>query len=443
MKKGIKKQLIIFAIIVIALVAVCTLLLLGNNDIVTKDMQFGDNGLWMKRGISIHIAPRGDATDAWLKTMDINGKKVMYKGCVYEANITSNGMGDIDGWRLRVNINSHAFLNNAWCGEVEIHQNGIGKEQTLDLRNTDINDIVLKHCEYDNELLIELEPGDYFIYYPSSSDGEVPLTEGQKITPGFIVYSDNPDELFKFDDCVIEYSVVPEMKYLPEYYLIIMLIVLCVLMCVYFIVILFQGMRTNLLYEKEKEMVHETVSTFVGFVDAKDPYTAGHSERVALYTKLLAEKMGYDEEEARQAYYCGLLHDVGKISVSELVLNKPGKLDEEEFEVIKYHTIKGYDMLKGLKTVKLAAIAARSHHERYDGTGYPDRLKGEEIPEIARIICVVDAFDAMNSNRVYRTALQRDDIISQINIYKGIQFDPKMAELFLQLIADGTVDKLN
>lgn len=443
MKKRLERQFIVFTIIIIALVAVYTLYFMHSDGVVTKSVPFGDNGLWMKRGISAHIAPRGGETDTWHKTMELDGEEIKYKGSVYEAHITSNGMGTIDEWNLRVNINSHIFINNAWCGELEIFQKSTGLTQTLDLRNVTVDDVTLKRCTYDSEMLIELEPGDYFIYHPSQSSGETPLTEGQQINIGFIIYSDNPDTLFNFDDCVIEYSVIPEMESMPEYYVIIVLIGLCVLMCAYFMITLLQGMRTNSLYEREKQMVHETMSTFVGFVDAKDPYTAGHSERVAIYTRILAEKLGYHEDDALQAYYCGLLHDAGKISVSELVLNKPGKLDKEEFEAIKNHTVKGYDILKNLGTVKMAATAARSHHERYDGTGYPDGLKGEEIPEIARIICVVDAFDAMNSNRIYRTALQRDEIVSQLEIHKGTQFDPKIADAFLQLLSDGIIDRVN
>ncbi|MBQ9862665.1 MAG: HD-GYP domain-containing protein, partial [Lachnospiraceae bacterium] len=185
---------------------------------------------------------------------------------------------------------------------------------------------------------------------------------------------------------------------------------------------------------------HESIETFTGFIDAKDTYTKGHSNRVAEYTKLIAKEMGYSEEELDRIYCIALLHDCGKIGVPDSILKKPGKLDDEEFAVIKSHTVRGGEILKNFKSLKGAEEGALYHHERYDGRGYPEGKAGEDIPLIARMICVADSFDAMNSNRVYRNKLTKETIIEEIEKNKGKQFDPNMADIFLRLIREGKVE---
>ncbi len=136
-------------------------------------------------------------------------------------------------------------------------------------------------------------------------------------------------------------------------------------------------------------------------VDEKDHYTSGHSERVAKYAKELAKRMGKTEAEQEEIYVMGLLHDIGKIGVPESIINKQGKLNDEEFQKIKEHPAMGSEILKNVKELPKLATGARWHHERFDGRGYPDGLSGLIIPEEARIIAVADAYDAMTSNRAY------------------------------------------
>ncbi|MGN0161038.1 MAG: HD domain-containing phosphohydrolase [Lachnospiraceae bacterium] len=169
-------------------------------------------------------------------------------------------------------------------------------------------------------------------------------------------------------------------------------------------------------------------------IDAKDRYTSGHSQRVADYSLAIAKRMGKSEEEQKIVYYAGLLHDVGKIRVSEEVINKPGKLTEEEFNQIRVHPVSGYHILKDIHEDVRVAYGAKYHHERYDGTGYPNGLEGENIPEIARIIGVADAYDAMASNRSYRNALPQEVVRSEIEKGRGKQFDEKIANIMLQMI---------
>ena len=187
-------------------------------------------------------------------------------------------------------------------------------------------------------------------------------------------------------------------------------------------------------HEHDNKMIRESIETFTGFIDAKDPYTNGHSTRVARYSRLIAEKMGYEGEELDRIYYIALLHDCGKIGIPDNILSKPDKLTDEEYQVIKSHTVQGGEILNHFKSLEGVNEGALYHHERYDGTGYPKGLVGKEIPLIARIICVADSFDTMNSNRVYRKRLTKECIINEIETNKGRQFDPEIADVMLELL---------
>lgn len=171
-------------------------------------------------------------------------------------------------------------------------------------------------------------------------------------------------------------------------------------------------------------------------VEAKDRYTNGHSERVAGYAGEIARRMGRDRDEIRSIYIAGLLHDVGKIRIPNMIINKGGKLTAEEDDYIKLHPNAGYHILKDIDCVPHLAEGARFHHERYDGTGYPNGLAGEDIPEVARIIAVADAYDAMASNRSYRRALPQQVVRAEIEKNKGTQFDPEIADVMLEIIDD-------
>ncbi len=186
---------------------------------------------------------------------------------------------------------------------------------------------------------------------------------------------------------------------------------------------------------KENEQLFlNVVSSLAGAIDAKDTYTNGHSSRVAEYSKEIARRYGYNMKEQSDIYIMGLLHDVGKIGVPDSVINKPGKLTEAEFNQIKKHPIIGSQILKNIKEMPKLSIGARWHHERYDGTGYPDGLFSDEIPEEARIIAVADAYDAMSSKRSYRHILPQELIRKEIQNGSGTQFDPTFADIMLKMI---------
>jgi len=173
-------------------------------------------------------------------------------------------------------------------------------------------------------------------------------------------------------------------------------------------------------------------------IDAKDHYTNGHSLRVARYGMEIAKRLGKSEKEQEDIYCMGLLHDVGKIGIRAEILNKKGKLTKEEFDIIKSHTIAGYDILKSIKEIPELAIVARSHHEKYDGTGYPDGLKGEEIPENARIICLADCYDAMTSRRSYSYPKPQAEVRAEIIRCRGNHFSPEIADVMVAIIDDDT-----
>lgn len=176
------------------------------------------------------------------------------------------------------------------------------------------------------------------------------------------------------------------------------------------------------------------VKAMINTLDAKSPWTKGHSQRVAEYSKIIAKKMGFDEDELKDIWLAGILHDIGKIGTYDALLDKPGKLTEEEFEVIKRHPAQGAAIIEGIKQLRGIMPAIRHHHESFDGGGYPDGLKGNEIPLQARIIHVADSFDSMTSDRPYRIAPGKDYAISEFRKFSGIQFDPYAVEIFLDMI---------
>lgn len=169
-------------------------------------------------------------------------------------------------------------------------------------------------------------------------------------------------------------------------------------------------------------------------VEAKDRYTNGHSERVAKYSKEIAKRLGWSDEDLEAIYNVGLLHDVGKIRIPGAIIRKKGKLDDEEYAYIKLHPNAGYHILKDIECIPHIGEGARYHHERYDGKGYPNGLVGKAIPEIARIIAVADAYDAMTSVRSYREVMPQEKVRGEIEGGKGKQFDPEIADIMLQII---------
>lgn len=188
-----------------------------------------------------------------------------------------------------------------------------------------------------------------------------------------------------------------------------------------------------------EEMSLQLMQMLSTTIEAKDEYTKGHSHRVAEYSVLIARELGWNEKELSNLKNAAHLHDIGKIAIPDTILNKPSKLSEEEFSIIKEHTIIGANILKNISLIDHVQEIVRNHHERYDGNGYPDGLKGKEIPLHARIVTVADSYDAMSSQRIYRNQLPPEKIIQELENNKGTQFDPEITDIFLKLLREDRI----
>ncbi len=195
------------------------------------------------------------------------------------------------------------------------------------------------------------------------------------------------------------------------------------------------SMATNnkLFYKELRELFYKTIRAISNALETKDSYTNGHSLRVTLYSMILAKELNLSDSFMEDIEIAGLLHDIGKVAMPKNILCKNGKLTDEEFLVMKAHPVRGEKIVLNIKKLQLISEWVKSHHEKWDGRGYPDGLKGTEIPLPGRIIALADTYDAMTSTRPYRTALSHEVAISEIKRCAGTQFDPELAELFVKL----------
>lgn len=201
--------------------------------------------------------------------------------------------------------------------------------------------------------------------------------------------------------------------------------------------------RDNLAMKRQNELkniLNQAIAAITNTIDAKDAYTSGHSTRVAKYSVRLGKHLKLGKSELEDLYYTALLHDVGKIGVPDSVLNKPGRLTAEEFEIMKQHTTIGGEILSSITAIKDISLGAKQHHEKWDGNGYTEGLSGENICLNARIICVADSFDAMATNRAYRKHLDKETVINEFTRCTGTQFDPAIAKIMLEMISSGEMD---
>ncbi len=195
--------------------------------------------------------------------------------------------------------------------------------------------------------------------------------------------------------------------------------------------------------ERIKKLARQVMKAFSDTVDAKDHYTRGHSARVASYSKEIARRLGRSSQDLEDIHAMGLLHDIGKIGVAGVIIRKDSRLTDQEYADIKEHTITGYNILKNISELPGLAIGARWHHEHFDGSGYPDGLKGNQIPEEARIIAVADAYDAMTSKRAYTSIRPQADVRKEILRCRGTHFDPVIVDVLIQMIDEDKDYKMN
>ena len=195
--------------------------------------------------------------------------------------------------------------------------------------------------------------------------------------------------------------------------------------------------RTKLLtteHKKLKDLFLQTIKALSAAIEAKDKYTHNHSERVGYFSVLLAKAMDLDADDIRDIEFAGILHDIGKISVDEKILNKPDALTETEYRIVKNHPLVSAKIISSISELSRVATYIRHHHEFWNGKGYPDRLKGKQIPLGSRIIAIADAYDTMALDRSYRRAIPPSKIIEELQKGAGEQFDPKAVSLFIKLI---------
>ena len=203
-----------------------------------------------------------------------------------------------------------------------------------------------------------------------------------------------------------------------------------------------QRQLTRQRQDHDNKIIEQTMMTFSNFIDNKDTYTQGHSTRVAAYVREMAKRMGMDEQEQLNIYYAGLMHDIGKLTIADDVLNKTSRLSSDEWNLIQQHTTNGAALLKNFTILPEINDAVLYHHERYDGTGYMNRLSGKNIPLVARMVGIADSYDAMNTNRCYRLKFSEERIISELERCRGKQFDPDLVPYLISMIKDGTIYKL-
>ena len=382
-------------------------------------------------------------SSTWTKLFDFYNEGLTennYQAYTYDFTVTNDTKDEVLDFSFRLTFSEDVFLASAWNGALEIHQHtseGELVDTIPDLREFDPDMHVLETVTVDGETFISMKAGDFLVYFPSSTMNamEMPIEPYEATTPGIILYVEIEKSI---EDSILELEYTFHRVLLNEPLFWVSLIVLSVWLVAFiaFAITSEQIRKYQERHERDNEIINESIETFTGFIDAKDPYTNGHSKRVANYTRQIAKEMGFDGEDLDRIYYIALLHDCGKIGIPDNILGKPQRLTEDEFEIMKTHTVLGAEILSHFKSLEDVGEGALYHHERFDGKGYPEGKAGTDIPLIARMICVADSYDAMNTDRVYRKRLTREQIIGKLTADKGLQFDPYIVDIMLGLLKE-------
>ena len=321
-------------------------------------------------------------------------------GAEYDFTMINEGIGQLESWTLDMTFNENLVIDSFWNGTYEVSANTI---HFIPDKNADF----MKH----------LEPATF----------------------GAVIYSQRDLELTGY---TIKGRLPIRIEDLPVYYILLVLTLIWVIALSTYVVSYARISRLQKQRDRDLLIISQSILTFTNFIDAKDPYTKGHSMRVAIYSKEIARRMGLPEGKVQDLYYEALLHDAGKIGIPDAILTKPGKLTDEEYATIKTHTTIGNEILSNFTAIPEIRDGAHYHHERYDGKGYPSGLKGEDIPLNARIICVADSYDAMSSYRSYRKSYDNAKIIDELKNNSGTQFDPKIVPIMITMLEDGFTEKI-
>lgn len=404
--------------------------------------------------LTVEIVTRGGDSGSWVFDGLKSGEDFVIRpgvGTIYEMVITNNTSDTILDWTAKLRVPEHMFVNNTWNGNFEFHQNvNSGNEcvQALNLAEYSRFDITLENYMAGVGPMVALYEDDYFIYYPNAEMNEMPIAPKQPnsnreggVRIGFIMYLEDRavDYVADFSVGEIHYHLKTNIVKQPLFWFVIGLSIIWLSCIVSSIAVRINTKYYNEQRKRDEKAIEQTMQTFVNFIEAKDPSTSGHSLRVARYSRMIAEKLGFYENECSRIYYIALMHDCGKILIPDEILTKPGRLTDEEFEVMKKHTLYGAEILRDFTAIDGMGTGALTHHERYDGKGYPNGIAGEDIPIVGRIICVSDAFDAMNSRRCYRSSLSEEVILSELKNNRSKQFDPVIVDCLLALINNGEI----
>lgn len=331
---------------------------------------------------------------------DTKGLNKRIKGGQYDGSIINNGKFDFHSWKVEINLSEECNIDSLWNGVYTLEGNKL-----------------------------TLTPMDY--------NGVVEDKDNQPF--GFVALS---NDFLEFNSFKVSGYFDKTIKDFGMYWVLRYVSLAWIIAAVSYIAVRITLISYNRRQKRDAKIIIQVIDTFISFIDAKDPYTSGHSQRVAIYTKEIAKRMGLDDDIIRSYFYIALMHDCGKLMIPDSILKKPGKLTKEEREVIESHTSVGSDLLKNITAIAGIQDGALQHHERYDGTGYPNKLKGTDICQVARILAVADAFDAMNSDRCYRDKLPIDKIKEELDTNSGKQFDPEIVPYMLDIINEGIHDKL-
>ena len=339
----------------------------------------------------------------------------------------------------------NTIISKNWINDEGHDYQNYGAQYDTTVRNNTDYDIIkwkitIDVPEKQNIIVDSYWNGDY-----KFEDGKIIFTAGEKVDPippgqdvsfGAVIISDGLMKLdkYEFTGCKDK----PITHYFTFWAIMVLFIVWSTSVVAY---ILYRIREAG--YERNERIkdniISQAMNAIANLVDAKDPYTKGHSTRVSYYTQKIAEKMGLHETEVKNLGYIALMHDCGKIGIPDNILTKPARLTDEEFKIMQGHTTYGGKALEEFTSMDGIVEGALYHHERYDGKGYPKKLKGENIPLYARIIGVADALDAMNSDRCYRPHLKPEVIKQELKKNAGSQFDPDIVECALELIEDGVI----
>lgn len=414
-----------------------------------------DGTLFNFDDLTVEIVTRGGDSGSW--TFDgLVGDDGSFLidpavGTIYELVVTNNTSDTVLDWKAMLRVPEDMYVNNTWNGNFEFHQNvltGNEKVQTLNLAEYSRFDITLDCYMAHVGPMVMLHEGDYFVYYPSTEMNEMPIAPRQAnsvreggVRIGFIMYIQNRgiDYIADFSEGEIRYHLQASVFKSPIFPVLFGLTIVWLICLASTVAVNINTKRFIMQRQRDEKAIEQTMQTFVNFIEAKDPSTSGHSLRVAKYSKMLAEKLGFSEDDCNHIYCIALMHDCGKIYIPDEILTKPGRLTDEEYEIMKKHTVYGAEILRDFTAIEGMGSGALSHHERYDGKGSPNGISGEDIPIIGRIICVSDAFDAMNSHRCYRSSLSEEVIMNELKSNRGKQFDPAIIDCLLELIDNGMI----